>query len=195
MKTKAIVAGLLAGFFFSVTALANVEQCDLLAGHPSDPDKVGAGVGSGDVVTHRAIPACRAAVAMEPDNGRLHYQLGRVLTYWAGANGADNEEGVAEVRRAADLGHTQAQFVLSLLLRADARANCEIEALVRTAARKGLKSARITYVNDSQAGLYAGCKEQLSPDEQLQLLDAAQSQISGYYESMLLTALRRGLAT
>jgi hypothetical protein len=46
-------------------------ECDRLAAHPSDPDKVSEGVASQDVKLDQAIAACRQAVAADPENARL----------------------------------------------------------------------------------------------------------------------------
>ena len=107
---------------------ADLDPCDLAAGHPSDPDRVGSGVETQKVVTHVAIRVCRAAIEREPDNPRFHYQLGRALFYWAGANDGDGSEGVQHIETAAGMGYRQAQFVLGYLhkleddlCRADAR--------------------------------------------------------------------------
>ena len=56
-----------------------VTACDWEAAHPSDPNRVGPGVGSRDVDTERAIRACEAAVGAHPEVARFHYQLGRAL--------------------------------------------------------------------------------------------------------------------
>ena len=178
--------------FLNTAAADEIDPCDRAAAHPSDPDRTGPGVSSADVVTHVAIPACRAAVLRDPDNPRFHYQLGRAIVYWADGNGADGAEGVAEVRVAADMGYRQAQFVLGFLHK---RAGdiCAAEPLIRAAAEQGLKSARLTYVDDVTAGRYAGCGVSASHDDMLGYLDGAAAQASGYYENMLLGSLRRQL--
>ncbi len=86
--------------------------CDLLAGHPSDPDKITDGVETAVVMSHldSAIAACRRDAALYPDQPRLTYYLGRSLFYSGNA-----EEGYATVKAAADAGHSQAQFVGGLL--------------------------------------------------------------------------------
>jgi hypothetical protein len=64
-----------------VAAQNQVTECDRLAAHPSDPDKLTEGVATQDVKLDRAIAACQMAVAADPNNARLNYQLGRVLYY------------------------------------------------------------------------------------------------------------------
>lgn len=56
-------------------------QCDLLAASPSDASRPAEtpGVEIGRIDAPAAIPACRKAVAIEPKNARLHYQLARAL--------------------------------------------------------------------------------------------------------------------
>lgn len=168
------------------------DACDVAAAHPSDPDRIGAGVATADVVTHVAIPACRAAVAREPQTARFHYQLGRVLFYWATANDGDASEGVAEVAAAADMGYRQAEFVLGLLTAREGDL-CGAERLYRRAADQGLKSARLTYVNDVVAGRYDGCEETASHETLRSYLTGAASQIDGYYEQLFLQGLERQL--
>ncbi len=190
--TTLILTALLAGH---AVADGHAHECDRLAAHPSDPDRVGDGVGSGEVRLAAAIKACRDAVAEHPGEARFHYQLGRMLVYWAGANAADSSEGAAYVADAASMGHTQAEFVHGLLLRSDPANRCQVEAMTRRAADKGLKSARLTYADDYLAGRYDGCDGTADPATIRGYLDAAAAQVSGYYEGMLRNALLRGLET
>ncbi|MEO0996214.1 MAG: hypothetical protein AAFX58_01730 [Pseudomonadota bacterium] len=188
--TILILTAVLAG---QALADGHTHDCDRLAAHPSDPDKVGVGVGSGEVRLAAAIKACRDAVTAHPDEARFHYQLGRMLVYWAGANGADSSEGAGYVADAAAMGHTQAEFVHGLLLRADPANACQVEAMTRRAADKGLKSARLTYADDYLAGRYDGCDGVADTGAIRGYLDAVASQVSGYYEGMLRNALLRAL--
>jgi len=54
-------------------------KCDLMAGHPTDPDRVHAGVAYRLLRPEAAIEACRADLAKDPDNPRLMTQLARAL--------------------------------------------------------------------------------------------------------------------
>ena len=58
-----------------------VTECDRLAAHTEDPDKVAPGVSEAKVDLDAAIAACRADVARDPGNPRLLYQFGRALAY------------------------------------------------------------------------------------------------------------------
>lgn len=173
-------------------AAEEITECDLQAGHPSDPQHLGPGVSSGAMILQKAIPACRAALAANPESARAHYQLARSLVYWADANGADISEGMEHLEIAAGKDYTQALFVLGLMYRREDRA-CEIEALTRKAADQGLKSARLTYVDDVLAGLYQGCELGADKATMAGYLKAAAEQVNGYYEGMLLGALKREL--
>ena len=177
----------------SAAAAADIHECDLQAAHPSDPDHLGPGRSGGEVLLQKAIPACRAAVEAYPDVARFHYQLGRVLTYWADTNGGDASEGFAYVKNAADMGHTQSLFVLGLLYLRDGKV-CAAETVTKKAADQGLKSARISYVNAALAGNYDACGVSATQQEMDAYLSGATAQVSGYYENMLLTDLKRRLA-
>lgn len=196
MKPKNILPGVLCWAMLAGPAFAgdDVDACDLAAAHPSDPDRVAPGVPTNQVVTHVAIPACRRAVAAQPEEGRFHYQLGRALVYWADANGADTAEGIAHLERAAERGHTQAQFVLGLMRKRSGDA-CAVEPLYRRAANRGLKSARISYVDEYLSGTWRDCEVGASAQDMAAFLEAARDQVSGYYEGMLLGALQRELAS
>lgn len=191
-KFPALVA-ILAWLLLSLAVdAAGLHDCDIEAAHPSDPDHVGPGKSSDDVDMDRAIVACRRAVAEQPDIARFHYQLGRALVYRADANAADTSEGITHLKQAADRGYSQALFVLGLMHR---RAGdvCASEPLTRKAADQGLKSARISYVNAVLAAEYGDCGVSASFDDMQGYLEGATTQVSGYYENMLLANLKREL--
>lgn len=55
------------------------NACDLAAGHPSDPERVGPSVDYANLDPQIAIPACEKAVAAEPGNMRFKVELARAL--------------------------------------------------------------------------------------------------------------------
>ena len=55
------------------------NNCDRLAGHPSDPRKQTIGVADGQVKVAEAIEACTAANRLSPNEMRYTFQLGRAL--------------------------------------------------------------------------------------------------------------------
>lgn len=169
-----------------------IDACDWEAAHPSDPDRVGAGRGSGEVDTGRAIAACEDAVRRHPETARFHYQLGRAQVYAADRDGTDWTVGMPALIRAAELQHRQAMFVLGLMRKREGDV-CASEPLTRGAADLGLKSARISYVNDHLSGAFERCAPEATLAQMSDYLAAARSQVSGYYENMLLDALGRQL--
>ena len=60
-------------------AVAMPDACDLAAGHPSDPERVGPSVEYANLDPQIAIPACEKAVAAYPDNMRFKALLARAL--------------------------------------------------------------------------------------------------------------------
>ena len=60
-------------------AVATPDACDLAAGHPSDPERVGPSVEYVSLDPQIAIPACEKAVAAEPGNMRFKALLARAL--------------------------------------------------------------------------------------------------------------------
>ena len=73
-----------------------VTECDRLASHGEDPFRVAPGVSRANMDFPRAIAACEAAVAAEPANPRLRYQLGRVL--WLQRAGRKSPSSIARHR-------------------------------------------------------------------------------------------------
>ena len=54
-----------------------IHDCDRLAGHLADGDRVGPGVAWEDLDPSRALPACETAIAKHPDELRFQHQYGR----------------------------------------------------------------------------------------------------------------------
>jgi hypothetical protein len=75
----------------------DVDECDLLAAHPADPERVADGVADGAMIPRLAVKACEAAAKQNPKELRFAYQLGR--SYLAG-NRKDNA--AEQFKRAAD---------------------------------------------------------------------------------------------
>ncbi len=133
--------------------------CDLLAAHPSDPDRIVAGVPASVVRQDldTAIEACRRAVENEPETPRLVYYLGRVLFY-----SGNFLAGMDYVDQAAAMGHRQSQFVSALIhfdgvpdaLPADA---CRAMGLWADAASPRHYAASLAIARHSLAGAFADC--------------------------------------
>ena len=189
----AAVLTLIALWFSALVSGQSMTACDREVGHPSDPERVGPGVSSSQVDTDRAMAACRADLLADPDNPRLQYQLARAIVYHADRHGTSYEEGMVYLAQSADAGHVQAMFVYGLMLSREARA-CEAAPWTRRAAEGGLKAARLAYEDSAVGGQWADCDVTFNKDVMSDFLDAAADQVSGYYEKMLLGALRREVA-
>ena len=189
----AAVFTLIALWFSTLVSGQSMTACDREVGHPSDPERVGPGVSSSQVDTERAIAACRTDLLADPDNPRLQYQLARAIVYHADRHSTSYEEGMVYLAQSANGGHVQAMFVYGLMLSREARV-CEAAPWTRRAAEGGLKAARLAYVDSAVGGQWADCDMTFNTDVMSGFLDAAADQVSGYYEKMLLGALRREVA-
>ena len=69
---------------FSTVAIAangsgTVSQCDQLAAHPNDPEKLVKGVGWDSLDVQSALKACSQEIKRQPGNARIQFQYARVL--------------------------------------------------------------------------------------------------------------------
>ncbi len=159
-----------------------ITECDHLVSHPEDPDRVAPGVE--DVLLFAGEAACREAVAEDPDNRRLRYQLGRVLFY---AGKAD--ESVTHLDFAADAGSKQAQFVLGYItdggIQGVKKDACKVEDLWVRSARQGRFAAQVSYPRHVALRRFDGCDIQASSSEVTSFIDAARDQAADYYQELL----------
>lgn len=169
-----------------------ITKCDRLAAHPEDPDHVGVGVPSKQVNLPKALAECERELKKQPDNPRIRYQYARVLAYsgkWA--------ESAPEMKKAADAGYRQAQFVYGLFVdrgRDGApRDVCVAEQYWLKAARNGRQHARVLYVDDYLKGKFSSCQSEASSAEIATLLDSAAADASEFYERLLIANLKRQL--
>jgi uncharacterized protein len=81
---------------------AAVRECDGLAASPDDTTRPGgiAGVAFKDISAAQAVPTCRAALAVRPNDSRIALQLGRALEKEGGAD--PQAEAMRWYRKAAD---------------------------------------------------------------------------------------------
>lgn len=189
MSLGLIVAALLAG----ASGAPPVSDCDRLAANPEDPDRIAPPVPQAAIDLPRAIAACEAAVARDPADARARYQLSRVLSY-----AGQSARGVAEMKRAADDGYRQAQFVYGLVIerkRPDAPADiCVAEPYWLKSARAGRQAARISYVRHVVKGRFDACPIGASPAELGDFLRQAKAAAEGYSEKLLIDDLTDALA-
>jgi hypothetical protein len=143
-----------------------ITDCDRLANHPFDPDRVTGGVAQEKVEIDKAVVACRAAVKAEPTTARFQYQLGRALFY-----GKRYKEARPFLERAALVqDYRQAQFVLGLLHyepQGYEQDRCKSAMLWRRAAMAGHPYSQYQFPQAVQAGAFKGCGTRQDPAELL----------------------------
>jgi TPR repeat protein len=93
-----------------IPAHAVQTECDRLAAHPWDPNRIGKGVPWNELNASLAISACKTALSSDPDNPRYRFQYGRAL-HKAG----EYAEAIEQYRRAAKQGYGAAQGSLGML--------------------------------------------------------------------------------
>jgi hypothetical protein len=197
-RTARAIAALLAGMLAAGPASGALEadpvaDCDRQAAHPEDPGRVTPGVERKDIDLPAATAACERAVAAAPSNARVRYQYARLLFY-----GEQNARAVEEMRRAADAGYAQAQFVFGTFVargRPGAPADiCVAEHYWRHSAAGGRQAARVQYLRYTLKGRFDGCADRL-PDAGLRaMLDTAAQSARDFYERIVLEDLAEALA-
>lgn len=167
--------------------------CDRLASHGDDPFHVAPGLEKAQMDLPAAIAACEVAVARDPENPRLRYQLGRVYGY----SGQGEKAGVhREAAVAAD--YPQALFVIGYLhlegLNKAPKDVCRAAELVRRSAQFGRISGQIGYPMWVMEGRFKDCKAPQDKAEMLAFLDAAAAQSSDFYHQSAVKLLKQDLA-
>jgi hypothetical protein len=167
-------------------------DCDRLAAHPADPERVTPGVEPvADLAA--AIAACRTALVHDPANPRLNYQLARVLTY----SGAGSEA-LPHLERAVAAQYPQALFVTGFVL-LDGMAGiaadpCRAGALIHESAVHGRLAGLIGYPAYVLAGRFEACTGlPREPTHLRAMLAAARADKLDYYQDLLVRELERGL--
>lgn len=163
--------------------------CDLMAAHPSDPDKIVDGLSQARIMPNidATIEACRRDVETQGNVPRLVYYLGRVLFY-----AGEFQEGIGYVNQAADMGHRQSQFVSAYVyfdgvpgaIPADA---CRALDLWRDAAARGHYAASLTVARHALADRFAACEDVPSMSEMHSWVEVAteNDHASDFYHGLL----------
>jgi hypothetical protein len=168
------------------------NDCDRMAANPEDPDVLAPGTPRARIDLPKAIAACEAAVKADPNDPRMRYQLARVLAY-----GDQTARGAAEMKRSADQGYRQAQFVYGLQIdrkRPGVPTDmCIAEAYWLKSARADRLAAQVSYVRHVTDGHFKSCKLGADKAEMGRFLDVAEK-VGDYYQRMLAEELREDLA-
>ena len=188
----ALISALLLFGFVAAPAAQEITECDRLASHPRDPDRVTTGVPSSDVDIAAGIAACEAAVKANPDNARVHYQLGRVYFY------ADQvERAMPHLEIASAASHRQAMFVLGYILDTGLKGvdkdTCRTETLWARSARAGRLAALVSYPHHGVRGRFDGCAGWVSTAEMMGFLEKAETFDLDYYQRVLVADIAEDL--
>jgi hypothetical protein len=147
---KSLAAGLVAFGIGAAPAWAqsvfdDVDECDLLAAHPADPERLTDGVADGAIVPRLAVKACEAAVKQSPKELRFAYQLGRA---YLAANRKDNA--TEQFKRAAD-GNYAAAFAAQAEIGVDSVNGEKLSDLITSAASIRTAEAALKALADLHA--------------------------------------------
>lgn len=168
--------------------------CDRLASHADDPFRVAPGVERSDIDLPAAIAACELAVARDPANPRLRYQLGRVYGY-----AGQGEKAVEHREAAVAADYPQALFVIGYLhlegLNKARKDPCRAASLIHRSALYGRFAGLVGYPMWVMQGRFAGCATSQDPKELQSFLDTAAAQTTDFYKQSLIGELRSKLAT
>jgi TPR repeat protein len=189
----ALFASLLTGAAFAAPNPQAVTKCDRLAANPDDPDRNTIGVPQPEVDLLKAVSVCKRELKRQPDNQRIRYQYARVSAY-----SGDWETASAEMKKAADAGYRQAQFVYGLFVARERegmpRDLCLAEQYWLMAAKAGRKHARVQYADYYLNGKFSGCQTGVTAAELQQLLEAGASEATDFFERMLINMQLKQLA-
>ncbi|MFL2771098.1 MAG: hypothetical protein ACJZ9F_08810 [Rhodospirillaceae bacterium] len=159
----------------------DVTECDVLASHGSDPERVAPGVSQVSMDRSAAIDACLKAMKEQPNNRRIRYLLGRAYFY-----DGQSDEAMPHLVFSAEAGHRQAQFVLGYIydggLQGIEQDRCKAESLWLRSARQGRFAALVSYPHHIVRGLFDVCDVQVSYVEIADFLEMAKSMASDYYQ-------------
>jgi hypothetical protein len=146
-----------------------VTSCDRLAAHPSDTQKLAAGVAQEQMDVAAARDACLKALGEHPGNGRILYELSR--TYSAGG---DAVLGLSYLHKSAEAGYAHGQFILAdTLIHGDDPQVCVGGQLLAKAARQHHFPSKIALAVDWLNGTLKSCNLDVTDGEITQLLSAA----------------------
>lgn len=173
----------------------NVTPCDRLAAHPDDPEAVAPGLSRAEIDTEAALKACHEAVASDPHNPRLNYQLARVFGY-AGRH----EEGQSFRDSALKAGYPQSLFVIGYirLENWDGRGAdpCYGGELIRRSAEAGRFAGLVGFAHYALMGRFEGCPAdmpRIDSKEMLGFLAAARDETTDFYRLALIDQLEAQL--
>jgi len=165
-----------------------VTECDKQASHRLDPYHVAPGVLRNQMDFKLAEKACLEALAEDPENPRLNYQLGRVYGYsgrW--------EKGMPYRMKAVEAEYPQSLFVIGWLYLTGETINeknpCKTISMWKKSAELGRLAAQVALPRHYMRGDFSECNIKITSEEMSVFLNAAASQTEDYYAEMLIEDL------
>ena len=134
-----------------------------------------------------AIAACQQAVAADPDNPRLNYQLGRAYGY-----SGRGEEAMPYRLQALEADYPQSLFVIGYLYSIGRTIEpdiCKTYELWQRAARYRRLAALVALPRHSMRGDFEACGPAIPPEDLRAYLNEAKAQSNDYYVGMLVDDL------
>jgi hypothetical protein len=172
-----------------------ITDCDRLAAHPEDPFRVAPGRSREEIlaIADAAAAACERALAEDPSNPRLHYQLARVYGY-----SGHGEKSLPHRQAAVAAHYPQALFVVGYLYLTGLNKNphdvCRAGELIRESAQQGRLAGQVGFVRYALEGRFDDCPVARDHEEMQRFLDAAREQARGdYYQGLLIDVLEEQL--
>jgi tetratricopeptide (TPR) repeat protein len=165
-----------------------VTECDRLAAHDRDPGHVAPGVSSSGMDKEAAIAACHAAVAADPENPRLNYQLGRAYGY-----SDRGDEAMPYRLKALEKDYPQSLFVIGYLYslgRTIDQDICKTFELWQRGAKYRRLAALVALPRHYLRGDFEACGASIPPADLRAYLEEARKVSSDYYVGMLVDDLR-----
>lgn len=172
-----------------------ITQCDKLAAHFNDPERVTDGVSEKGMDKPAAISACLEAVKNDQDNPRLNYQLARAYAY-----SGLHEDSDSYRLKALHAGYPQSLFVIGYIsiISWDGRGAdpCYGGELVRRSAVAGRFAGLVGFPHYVQMGVFDECSAYpvIDQDEIAGFLDKAKNETDDYYHLILIENLKKNMS-
>lgn len=164
-------------------------ECDRLASSRYVRQRLAPPRSRDEIDVPAAIEQCEADLARLPDDPRIHFHLGRLYGY-----SGDRDLSRFHREAAAAAGNHNAIFLLAyldFLTSSDEGARCGAVTEMRRAARLGNYSAQLYYSAARLDGRIRHCGGLASEAEVHAYLEAAQPQVDGFFETLLVDHLLR----
>lgn len=172
-----------------------ITDCDRLAAHPNDSERVTDGIARPDIDLEAAASACREAIEQDPDNPRLNYQLARVYGY----SGRHEESDPYRIK-ALNAGYPQSLFVIGYIRLEDwdgrGKDVCYGGELIRRSAVAGRYAGLVGFPHYALNGLFDECGDYPVVDraELTRFVMQAEENASDYYQRLLVAELKSRLS-